>query len=242
VPVTRGAADRSPVDVVVDGFGLTHNIDQAAALAERTRRLAPGGLLLLQYQSLAGILRSGQWNVVRHGHYAYHSTEALLAMLGVVGFGAVHAWQFDLYGGTVVLAARRGGMPDATVGALLAEERTGPAPARTLEREAERSVKELRAWLEHAARTGRAVLGYGAAARAVVLLNHAAIDAKLLPAVVDGSTRKWGKRIPGTRIPIISPAELTAAPPDTVLVFVPELLAELRTAHAGLPAQWLVAR
>jgi hypothetical protein len=84
------------------------------------------------------------------------------------------------------------------------------------------------------------VLGYGAAARAVVLLNRAGIDKDLLPAVVDGSTRKWGKRIPGTRIPVISPTELTASRPDVVLVFVPELLRELRAAHVELPAQWLV--
>jgi C-methyltransferase-like protein/putative zinc binding protein len=239
VPVTRGEAERAPVDVVIDAFGLTHSPDQATALAERTRRLAATGVLLLQYQSFPGIVRTRQWNVVRHGHFAYHCTEAMLGMLRVTGLAPVTAWRFDLYGETVLLAARRGGTPDGTVAALLAEESAGPHPG-TLARWAERSATELRTWLERAAADGRAVLGYGAAARAVVLLNRAGIDRNLLPAVVDGSTRKWGKRIPGTRIPVISPAELTAARPDVVLVFVPELLRELRVTHAELPAQWLV--
>jgi hypothetical protein len=43
--------------------------DQVAALDERAARVAPGGVLLLQFHSLATILRLGQWNALRHGHY-----------------------------------------------------------------------------------------------------------------------------------------------------------------------------
>ena len=33
-------------------------------------RVAPGGVLLLQYHSLDTIMRLGQWNALRHGHFA----------------------------------------------------------------------------------------------------------------------------------------------------------------------------
>ena len=79
----------------------------AAALAERAARLAAGGVLLLQYHSLDTIIRCGQWNALRHGHYAYYSTTALTAMLAAHGFSPRTAWQFELYGGTVLLAASR---------------------------------------------------------------------------------------------------------------------------------------
>ena len=39
-------------DVIVDCFGMMHAADQRAALAERAARIAPGGVLLLQYHSL----------------------------------------------------------------------------------------------------------------------------------------------------------------------------------------------
>ncbi len=91
-----------------------HAADQRGALAERAARTAPGGLLLLQYHSLNTILRRGQWNALRHGHFAYYSTAALAVMLAGVGFRPVRAWQFDLYGGTVLLAARRNVDGDAT--------------------------------------------------------------------------------------------------------------------------------
>ena len=105
--------DGQPADVVVDCFGLMHCADQSAALAGRAARVAPGGTLLLQYHSLATIIRCGQWNALRHGHYAYYSTAALATMLAASGFSPRLAWRFELYGGTVLLAAGR----DADAGA-----------------------------------------------------------------------------------------------------------------------------
>ena len=117
--------DGEPADVVLDCFGLMHAADQSAALAERLARVAPGGVLLLQYHSLEAIVRCGQWNALRHGHYAYYSTAALTDMLAAQGFSPRTAWRFELYGGTVLLAARRdadwSAGPDGTVRALLAE-------------------------------------------------------------------------------------------------------------------------
>ena len=91
-------------DRILDCFGMMHAADQAAAITERADRLAPGGVLLLQYHSLDTIIRLGQWNALRHGHYAYYSTTALSGMLAGIGFSPRSAWHFDLYGGTVLLA------------------------------------------------------------------------------------------------------------------------------------------
>jgi Putative zinc binding domain len=77
VPVS----DSEQADVILDCFGLMHAADQSRALAERAARLASGGVLLLQYHSLNTIVSCGQWNALRHGHYAYYSTTALTAML-----------------------------------------------------------------------------------------------------------------------------------------------------------------
>ena len=94
-------------DLVIDSFGMMHDPDQATALAERVAGTAPGGALLLQYHSLETIVRLGQWNALRHGHFAYYSTSALVGMLEANGFRAQTAWRFDLYGGTILLAAVR---------------------------------------------------------------------------------------------------------------------------------------
>jgi hypothetical protein len=74
------------------------------------------------------------------------------------------------------------------------------------------------------------VLGYGAASRSVALLCRAGLDRTLLPAIVDVSPSKHGLRMPGTDIPIIGPTSLATDPPDVVLLFVPDLLNEVRRA------------
>ena len=249
VPVTAGDALREPVDVVLDSFGLTHSADQTAAVAERAARLAEDGVLLLQYHSLATIVRNRQWNVVRHGHFGYYSIEALMGMLAIAGLRVRTTWRFDLYGGTVLLAASRTGSPDHRVRGLLAEESSSgvrdPRLVGSLNQEAERCATGLRVWLEKTVQSGKRVFGYGAAARAVVLLNHAGVDADLLPGVADAAPAKWGRRVPGTRIPVVSPDEMCASSPDVVLLFVPDLLAEVKTALPQVEAaggEWILAR
>ena len=230
--------------MVLDCFGLMHAPDQSAALAGRVARLAPGGVLLLQYHSLATIVRCGQWNALRHGHYAYYSTTALAAMLAAKGFSPRMAWHFELYGGTVLLAASRdaGGRtgPDGTVQPLLEEDaRVGvcdPAVLGGLQRDAQARAEGLRDWLVAERSAGSTVLGYGAASRAVALLRRAGVDRTLLPAVVDASPAKQGLRMPGTDIPVVNPAQLAAHPPDAVLLFVADLLTEVRASFPEIEA------
>jgi SAM-dependent methyltransferase len=223
------------VDVVLDCFGLMHCADQAAALAERARRVAPGGVLLLQYHSLGAIVRLGQWNALRHGHYAYYSTAALRRMLASVGFAVRQAWRFDLYGGTVLLAATGDDGPEGPgVRDLLEDEAAvgveDPARIRALQTSAVSRVEALYRWLAEQRTEGRTVFGYGAASRAVALLARAGVDSGLLRAVADASPAKHGRRMPATDVPVVPPAELTAARPDAVVVFLPELLPEIRAA------------
>ena len=232
----RGLVAADPggqADVIIDCFGLMHAADQRRALAERTARVAPGGVLLLQYHALSTIVGRRQWNALRHGHYAYYSATALAAMLAAEGFSQRTAWQFDLYGGTVLLAAtREGDGPDGAVGTLLAEDaRVGirdPAAFAGLQQDVDAHAKALHDWLAAQRSAGRRVLGYGAASRAVALLCQANVDRTLLPAVVDASPAKQGLRMPGTDIPVADPGRLAADRPDAVLLFVPDLLPEVR--------------
>jgi C-methyltransferase C-terminal domain/Putative zinc binding domain len=223
-------------DVVLDCFGLMHSPDQATALAERVVRVAPGGVLLLQFHSLATILRRGQWNSLRHGHYAYYSLTVVTRMLADVGFRPRSVWQFDLYGGTVLLAATRDTgskqEPDLCVSTLIAEEKAvGVRDAdafRGLQNSAVSRAVAVHNWLAWQRTARVTVLGYGAASRAVSLLFRAGVDSRLLPAIADASPAKQSRRMPGTDIPVISPEELVAARPGAVLLLLPDLITEVR--------------
>ena len=53
--------------------------------AQRAAGHRAGGVLLLQFHSLADDPRQGQWNALRHGHFAYYSLTALTRLLADVG-------------------------------------------------------------------------------------------------------------------------------------------------------------
>jgi hypothetical protein len=223
---------------------MMHAADQSAALAARVARVDIGGVLLVQYHSLDTIIRLGQWNALRHGHFAYYSTTALASMLAAEGFIPRMAWTFQLYGGTVLLAATRAAdapvSPNCSVQSLLDNDaRVGvrnPAVLGTLQDQVQARAEAVHDWLLGERQARRRVVGYGAASRAVALLLEAGVDASLLPAVIDASPAKQGLRMPGTDIPIVDPAQLMAYQPAAVLLFVLDLLSEVRAAYPGVEA------
>ncbi|MGW0637789.1 class I SAM-dependent methyltransferase [Nocardia salmonicida] len=230
-----------PADVVLDCFGIMHEPDQRAAFAARAAATAPDGLLLVQYHSLAAIVAQGQWNALRHGHFAYYSLSTLRTLLRAAGMSVVTAWSFDLYGGTVLLAVRHGEhAPDSTVEELLVTEADALGSTAELQRTVDRHVRALRAWLEDRAANHRRVFAYGAASRAVALLSMAGAHRGLLAGVADASPGKQGRRMPGTDVPIISPADLVAAEPDLVLLTLPDLFDEVSAGLPALDGRWMI--
>lgn len=235
-----------PADVVLDSFGIMHDPDQHAAFARRAEATAVDGVLLLHYHSLLTIVAKKQWNSLRDGHFAYYSLTALTRLLADAGMQVVTAWEFDLYGGTVLAAAVHGTGSgyDSAVEHILDAERafgiTDPEVVGTLQRSADRHIDELRSWLEAEAAAGHDVMAYGAASRAVSLFSRAALDSSLVHAVADASPAKQGRRMPGTDIPIVSPEELIAAKPDQVLLTLPDLLPEVSAQYPELDGRWRI--
>ena len=237
----RRAAPGAPADVVVDGaFGLMHATDQAAALAALVDALAPGGTLLFQFHSLAAIVREQQWNAIRLGHYAYYSTPVVQHMFDTHGVTITHAWCFPLYGGTVLVAAQRGGRPEPAVTAIVDDENSlGVSDAsvlRKLQSQVDVSASALRDLLEEAHRSGERLYAYSAASRAVALLHLAGLRDGLLNGVADAAPAKHGCRMPGSAIPVITPEQLVAACPSAVLLFVSDLLPEVKRALPEIEA------
>ncbi|MGV9712257.1 class I SAM-dependent methyltransferase [Gordonia sp. NPDC003424] len=239
----RGFIETEVADVVLDCFGIMHDADQRDAFARRAAATAPGGVLLVQFHSLATIVREGQWNALRHGHFAYYSMPALADLLSAAGMTPVAVWEYGLYGGSILVAAVHGGSDTGRdVRALITRESgmTDPAMVGELQGIANRHVNQLRLWLEEEQRADRRVFAYGAASRAVSLFCLAGLDRSLVHGVADASPGKQGRRMPGTDIPIISPTELVERMPDRVLLTVPDLYPEVDRNFPALAGRWFV--
>ncbi|OBJ54185.1 methyltransferase domain-containing protein [Mycobacterium sp. 1423905.2] len=241
----RGFTEAEVADVVLDSFGVMHDADQRNGLQLRAKVTAPDGVLLIQFPSLMTMVSQGQWTALRHGHFAYYSLTALRALLDMVGMSVATAWEFDLYGGTFLVAAVHGSVePDEQATDFLKREVdfgvTDPAVLSRLQRSVETHVNDLRDWLGRQAGNGHRVYGYGAGSRVPALFNIAKVDQSMVAAVADASPAKQGRRIPGTDVGIISPEELLAADPDRVLLTLPDLYDEVSRRYPQLDGRWWV--
>ena len=82
-----------------------------------------------------------------------------MCLLSAVGMRVATAWEFDLYGGTVLVAAVHGAAaPDETVKRILATEEalgvTNPDCICRLRHDADWHVDSLRSWLKRRPRRG----------------------------------------------------------------------------------------
>jgi hypothetical protein len=70
--------------------------------------------------------------------------------------------------------------------------------------------------------------GYGAAAKATVLLNFAGIDASTIDYIADKNPAKQGRIIPGTGIEVVPVERIREDPPDVLAVLIWNLASEVR--------------
>ena len=241
----RGYREAEIADVVLDTFGLMHDPDQRAAFELRAKATAADGVLLVQIPSLMAMVSQGQWNLLRHSHFGYHSLTALTNLLGAVGMSIATVWEFDLLGGTYLAAAVHGRVErDERADEILTAERhfgvTKPYVLRRMQQAVDVHVAQLRQWLETQADQQLSVYAYCAGSRVPGLFSAARINQRLIKGIADASPDKHGRRVPGTDIEIISPEQLVAADPDRVLLTLPYLYDEVRRTYPQLDGRWWV--
>lgn len=229
---------QGPAELLVDIFGMMHEADQRAAMINRISQMSEDAILLIQFHTVAAIVRSGFWNALRHGHFAYYSTPVLVRMAAESGLTAVSASEYSLYGGTILLAlaknGSRWGSQSESVTKLVDQEIaagvTEPMVVASLNESLANSASALRSYLSDSRSRSETVAGYSAASRTSALLQLGHVGAEDLATIADAAPGLHGRTMPGSRIPISSPSELVDARPDKVLLFVPDLLDEVRRA------------
>jgi SAM-dependent methyltransferase len=86
---------------------------------------------------------------------------------------------------------------------------------------------DLVSFLIEQKKLGKAVVGYGAPAKASTLLNYCGIRSDLLPFVVDRSPYKVGKYLPGSHISVRDEDHLKSIKPEYVLILAWNLKEEI---------------
>ncbi|MGJ7516007.1 methyltransferase domain-containing protein [Pseudomonas baetica] len=197
--------------------------------------LKPTGVATFEFPQLLTLMAGQQFDTLYHEHYSYLSLTAVQALCERNGLEVFDVSPLSTHGGSLrVFVQRLDGerreVQPAVAQQLQAELVAGvktPEYYATLAPAAERIKHELLRFLLQAKADGKRVVGYGAAAKGNTLLNYAGVKPDLLAWVADANPHKQGKYLPGSRIPIVSPAHIDLEKPDYVLVLPWNLLHEV---------------
>ncbi|MDR7285453.1 2-polyprenyl-3-methyl-5-hydroxy-6-metoxy-1,4-benzoquinol methylase [Pseudomonas corrugata] len=232
-------------DLMAANNVLAHVPDINDFLGGFATLLKPTGVATFEFPQLLTLMAGQQFDTLYHEHYSYLSLTAVQTLCERNGLHVFDVSQLPTHGGSLrVFVQRADGLRrdvQASVARQLqAELAAGVKTAEyyaTLAPAAERIKHELLRFLLQAKADGKRVVGYGAAAKGNTLLNYAGVKPDLLAWVADANPHKQGKYLPGSRIPIMSPAQIDIEQPDYVLVLPWNLLHEVSQQLAQV-RQW----
>lgn len=219
-------AEHGPWDLLIARNVLAHVADLHGLMTGVRVLLAPQGTAVIEVPHLLDLYRDLQYDQVFHEHIGYHSLDSIVRlceMHELVVYDVEHQW---IHGGSVrayLTHASAGRQPAPAVEAMLGEERAagilGRAAWQHFGERARTQRRLLRAELSSLRDAGKMVVGYGAAAKGMSMIQFCELGMSDIAYVADKSTMKIGKLAPGSHIPIVSPERMRADPVDVVVIF-----------------------
>ncbi|MDY7109220.1 MAG: class I SAM-dependent methyltransferase [Planctomycetota bacterium] len=205
-------------DVIFANNVLAH-VPDPHELAEGMRiLLADDGAAHVEVPYVLRLLDSGAFDTIYHEHYSYYSVSALRRLFNAHDLVITALHEIPIHGGSLhVQIAHRGDQAQADR-TCEDERRLGlfdDAPYHAFGARVQTILADLLAALDRF----EAVGGFGAAAKAVVLLNRLQLGPDRIPWIADVSPHKQGRYIPGTGQPVVAPDMLMEESPDACLLF-----------------------
>lgn len=158
-------------------------------------------------------------------HLRYYSLTSLSALLERHDFRLVHVTRIPTHGGSIrVYATKAAGVTrQESVNLLLSEEQERGLVDESWIADFRRRVLDsklnLLALLRDLKRDGARIYGIGAPSRASTLVNYVGLDDGIVECVLEISTsKKLGRYLPGTAIPVLDEQKLYDDQPEYALL------------------------
>jgi predicted TPR repeat methyltransferase len=237
-------SDGRAADLIAANNVLAHVPDINDFVSGFARLLKPTGVATFEFPSLFQLVRHCQFDTIYHEHFSYLSLSAVSRIFAANGLTVFDVEELDTHGGSLrVFAQRRdvGSRPvSPTVNAMLQMEADAGMTTSAYYAGFQPRVLAVKDavlnFLLQQRAAGHSVVGYGAAAKGNTLLNFAGVRSDLLPWVVDRNPAKRDNYLPGSRIPVVDEARLTAEKPRYILILpwnlTREITAQLHYARA----------
>jgi NDP-4-keto-2,6-dideoxyhexose 3-C-methyltransferase len=188
--------------------------------------LTDDGLWVFEQSYLPHMLQMNSYDTVCHEHLEYYALKQIVWMCQRVGFKILNVEMNSVNGGSFSVTVAKKSSAHVENGSALKQALECEALCKldslavyhAFSDRAFAHRDELTKQLQKLTTEGQRVLGYGASTKGNVILQFCGITPKLIPAIAEVNSDKFGCFTPQTLIPIISEADARALKPDVFLV------------------------
>ena len=184
------------MDLIVDSYLLAHLARPRLAIERLVDALAPGGVIVLEFDHLLATVEGGQWDAIGHGHPVYLSLSWIADELGRLASWSSTPCRSRSTAAALRVFATAGGTMAPRAAGIVARERAAALDQAVgldpLRRGARARATRGRRPPRGRAGGRKARGGYGAPGRAITFLNAVGVGPELLPYVVDRVSRQAG--------------------------------------------------
>ena len=176
----------------------------------------------IENPSFVALLENTFFDTIYHEHYSYLTAHVVRDIAAAHGLYLIHVDELPTHGGSNRYWLSKNDLVDETVGLVLQKELDvglfEPNAWLAFANRANAAIDGLREWFLERKQAGHVVAGYGAAHKGNTFLNAVGEESKNLVYVVDASSEKQGRFLPGSQVPVLAPEKLNSANPTDVLI------------------------
>ena len=204
---------------------LAHVPDIIGFLSGIKEMMNENSVLTVENPSMLKMLQQNLFDTIYHEHFSYLTVNSVSEATKSIGLEVFDVEFLETHGGSVRywIAMKGAREVSANVKSAAFEEiESGILQTEIYDQFRDRSRNAIigfEEFLKTAEAAGRTVFGFGAAAKAAVLLNASNANQSLMPYIVDSSREKQGYFIPGCSIEIVGPETLQLSEVDDLIIF-----------------------
>lgn len=208
-------------DIIVAQNVFAHNYDPLTFLQTVKEVMLSSSLLFIQ-TSQADMIINNEFDTIYHEHISFYNINSMNELCKRAGLNLIDVVKCPLHGNSYIFVVSRDVQRPAHIKNLIDMERKLNLLSDNTYEEYAHSCKtvieDLTLLLGSAKEEGYKLVGYGAAAKGMTLLNYGNIK---LDYIIDDNPLKQDRFTPGTNIPIVSTDILTSFKDDDKIMFIP---------------------
>lgn len=207
--------------LVVCNNVMAHVPDLSDFLTGLALLIQKGAVVSVEAPSMLVMLRDNLFDTIYHEHFSYLSATSVNFLASQHNIRLIDIEEISTHGGSYRfwLGSVDSEESPSVAKILVKEEEFGILDHSVHSEFAEKSKKAIADFTLWCRNQKKPLIGYGAAAKATVLLNASGISVNEIVAIADNSPSKQNRMVPGVRIPILRAKDVFLRSQGNLVIF-----------------------